>query len=442
MIDYSRNWGLNQEMIRGGNVTIVGCGALANYLCFYMAGLGLRNVRLVDDSIGCEREEFLSMDTTNFKVLNLEKIVKEINNDMRIEPVPLQADACLLGYPDVLLDLSNNPKTKELCTSYFYDNERIRLFVSASSSGASSSAIFKRSKAKAAKSMPSSFLDWFSGLRQGGYPSGLMSAVILDEIRKTVSPLGLDSPYAGRINYGISLEGRFSSSEAPLDSRADKTKKVLLCGAGGIGTYVALNLAIEGIGIDIYDGDIIEDHNVARQLLYYGSIGKKKVDILKSRLKKMVPGAKITARDSYITEKTLQWLPEYDAIVCCADNWEARRVLSRHATRTSTMLINAGVTPFNAIAEAYLPGKNSCLECRYDFKKLTSLRPQSCSELQESNVVMTNAFIGAMVAGEIVSESTILSKRFEYSSKNGNKRKFNIIENKSRGETRCRCQGR
>ncbi|MEK6816043.1 MAG: ThiF family adenylyltransferase [Nanoarchaeota archaeon] len=442
MIDYSRNWALNQEMIGKGSATIVGCGALANYICFYMAGLGLRNIRVIDDSIGYEREEFLLREKGKFKVLGMEDKIMAINDGMRIEAVPLQADGYLMGCPDVLLDLSNSPRTKDICLDHFYAAENIRLFVSASSSGTSSSAIFKRDKTKAARAMPRQCLEEFASLRQGGYPSGLMSAVILDEIRKVVSPLEGDSNYAGRINYGASLERRFSAKEIPLYSMVDNRKKVLICGAGGIGTYVALNLALEGVEIDVYDGDIIEGHNVARQLLYYGSIGEKKADVLESRLKHIVPEAKITARGSHITERTLRGLPEYDAIVCCADNWEARRLLNRHAMETSTMMINAAVTPFNAIAEAYIPLTNSCMGCRYDFDRLAGLRPQGCAEVSESNVVMTNAFIGALVAGEIVSRSTFLEKRFEYSSKSGNKRKFNILENKSRGETRCRCQER
>ncbi len=440
MIDYSRNWALNQDMIRNGNVTVVGCGALASYLCFYMAGLGLRKVRIIDDSIGYESEEFLLRESNNFKVLSLENKVKEINNDMVIEAVPLPPEDYFLGSPDVLLDVSNSSKTKELCAEYFYRNSRIKLFVSASSSPTSSSAIFRREKSKAARIIQNSTMPEFDSIKQGGFPSGIMAAVILDEIRKTVSPLEGDDNLTGRINYGLSSSKRFSDSEINVYSDKERQKSVLLCGAGGIGTYVALNLALEGISMDIYDGDIIESHNVARQLFYYGSNGKRKVDVLRSKLKEIAPDARINARSSYITENTLKWMPEYDAIICCADNWEARRILNNHALEREAQLVNAAVTSFGAVAESYIPGTNTCLECRYDFDRLSGMKPAGCAELHESNVIMTNALIGALIAGEIVSKQSMLSKRFEYSSKNGNKRKFNIIENKSRGKTKCRCQ--
>ena len=54
-----------------------------------------------------------------------------------------------------------------------------------------------------------------------------------------------------------------------------KDLSALVVGAGGIGNFVALNLALLGVGnIDIVDGDKIEDTNLNRQLLLYGRVGE------------------------------------------------------------------------------------------------------------------------------------------------------------------------
>jgi molybdopterin/thiamine biosynthesis adenylyltransferase len=447
MIDYSRNWALNQHMIRQGKVTIVGASALTNYLTFYMAGLGLRNIRIIDNSyVNKERAEFIAgSNKSTLKAKVLEEKLNEINEDLNVEAVPLSFHKSFIGNPDVLLDLTNQPKSKEVCLEEFYRNGNINLFVSASSSKSSGSIIFKKNKTKVGRLLSADNLEEYESLSQGSFSSGLLAAVILDEIRKIVSPLEGDYSLLGRMNYGLSLESRFSQKQNSTECFNEKKFNVLLCGAGGIGTYAALNLALEGVGLDIYDGDIIEDHNVARQLFYYDGIGKNKVDVLKRKLEKIAAGTRISVRPSNITKKTTRLLPKYDTIICCADNWEARQVLNAFALESDTPLINASVTAFSAMAESYVPGKNLCLDCMYDFSKLVGLRRQGCAELGESNVVMNNAFIGAFAAGEVLalrqSKRTVLEKKFEYLSKNGSKRRFNVVDKKEkRGSSKCKCK--
>jgi molybdopterin/thiamine biosynthesis adenylyltransferase len=437
MMDYSRNWALNQEKINSGKVTIIGCEALTNYIGFYMAGLGLRNIRVIDDNISYdEKNEFL-LRKSGYKVEVLEDKLLSINDDLNIEAVPLILDEFLIGNPDVLLDLTNNPYSKEKSLEYFYKNEKIKLYISASTSTTKAKAIFKKERSKISKLVKTDFLQEYSDKKQGSFTSGFLSAVILDEIRKIVSPLDGDFQYIGKLNYGLGLKNRFFEENQMFG--INRNQKVLICGAGGIGTYVALNLALENVVIDIYDGDKIESHNIARQLFYHDSVGKYKVDVLQDQLKN-ITNAKINVRGRYITEKNLRDLGRYDAIICCADNWEARKILNSYAIYTNMRLINGSVTPFGANSEAYLPGKNRCLDCVYDLNKLIGLKPQSCAEIQESNVIMNNALIGAFIAGEVLDiQNTVLDKRFEYKSKKGEKRKFGLIENKIRRDGKCKC---
>lgn len=439
MIDYIRNWGINQEKIRGGRITIIGASPLANYLCFYIAGLGLRNIRIIDDALySGNPNEFLVK--KGYKVKSLEEHIKSINDDLYIEAVPLKADKALIGSPDILIDLTNNPGIKNLSQRAFSLNPQIKFYISASSSEDSCSMIVREDKSKLVSKINP--LKNFNCL-QGNYSSGLMAAIILDEIRKIISPLDSDKVTLGKINYNLECPKRFflgKNNPCRLDSPKGK---ILLCGAGGIGTYAALNLTLEGFDIDIFDGDIIEPHNISRQLFYHDFIGKKKAGTLRYKLKKITKKTKILALDNFLTPENIPSVP-YDAMICCADNWQARKTLNDYAIESGIPLFNAAVTPFSAKAEAYLPNKNYCLNCRYDLDNLVKRDGrQSCADYYETNVVMTNAFIGAFLAGEVKALlnpdlTTSLKNNFLYQSKPANLSKF-IFSSKERRIKKCRC---
>ena len=68
-----------------------------------------------------------------------------------------------------------------------------------------------------------------------------------------------------------------------------KTKKILICGVGGVGSFVAEALARSGVGyIDIVDYDVVDPSNLNRQLLSNkNNIGEVKVEVLKKRLEEI-----------------------------------------------------------------------------------------------------------------------------------------------------------
>lgn len=102
-----------------------------------------------------------------------------------------------------------------------------------------------------------------------------------------------------------------------------KKKKVLICGVGGVGSFVAEALARSGVGhIDIVDYDVVDPSNLNRQLLSTkNNIGEIKVDVLKKRLEE-ISDCKVNAYNLYIDENFK--LKKYDYVVDCIDSLNSK----------------------------------------------------------------------------------------------------------------------
>jgi len=205
---------------------------------------------------------------------------------------------------------------------------------------------------------------------------------------------------------------------------------VLVVGAGGIGTYLCLNLALMGIEADIYDGDVIDKTNLNRQVFYYERIGKPKASTLAERLNTLL-GCRLNAIDHYVTKDIRD---DYGAILGCVDNPSARSLINEIALRHNIPLIDAGVTAFDAKLQFYVPSRSICLSCKNDYSAMQQAR-RSCATA-EPNVVMCNALAGAMLAAELNTllypcYSPIFDKVFFYSSKRGAEGRFMLRNEKA-----------
>ena len=109
-----------------------------------------------------------------------------------------------------------------------------------------------------------------------------------------------------------------------------KTKKVLICGVGGVGSFASEALARSGVGnIDICDYDVIDPSNLNRQLMTTkANIGKKKVDILKERLEE-ISDAKVNALCTFIDDSFE--LKDYDYVIDCIDTLKSKFELVKKA---------------------------------------------------------------------------------------------------------------
>ncbi|MDD4877803.1 MAG: ThiF family adenylyltransferase [Candidatus Nanoarchaeia archaeon] len=419
MADYSRQAAIfDQAVLRNSKIAVVGSGNTTDFFLLYAAGLGIGNILLFNKG----ESGFLKKDYS---------LISRINSDVNLETVNSGFEPAFIGKIGALADFTNDKTSKKAALNYCAKNNA-GLFVSSSPLETIYSPFILSS------------LLWKPSIENSPMPfsAGLKAAIALDEIRKALLPLPGDETLPGRLYFGIFSKRRFFEKQSLVESisrnyPASKAGRALIIGAGGIGTYVALNLALLGIPMEIYDGDKIEPTNLNRQVFYYDAIGKNKAKVLKENLEALV-NADIKANSFNFEEKHGK-KAGYSAVFSCVDSWPARKILNAYALKNNIPLIDAGVGPFTARLDVC--NKNACLECRRG-KREEKPSAGGCASLQESNVVMCNAFIGAMAAAEFYAMQMSREnkgRQLLYFSKKSLKEKVCLLETETQCSESCEC---
>jgi len=145
-----------------------------------------------------------------------------------------------------------------------------------------------------------------------------------------------------------------------------KRARVLLAGAGGLGTPAAAYLTVAGIGfIRVVDDDIIEETNFNRQILHWQpDLRRQKTQSVANKLQQMNPHVNVEAVTRLIDETTIHDLAaDVDVIVDAMDNFAARYLLNRAAVTRRIPLMHGAVREFYGQATTVLPGRTACLKC-------------------------------------------------------------------------------
>lgn len=413
----------DQQRLKSCRIAVVGASQLTHYLCTYISGLGLGNVAIFDrggSGFMCSRSK------------GLEERLKEMNPELNIDIFSRPFEPDFTGKINALLDFTNSPESKSITRDYAARKKL--LYISASTSYDAGSIEIIQPKGRLAMLLSKNYnFAKYKSKKQGNFSSGLIAAMALDEVRKEVMPLGGDEKSDGIIEYNT-----FSSADICSKLRVSRSNtKALIVGAGGTGTYVALSLAQMGIEVSVYDGDTIEDTNLNRQVFYYGRVGKNKALTLKERLQGMF-NCRIKAFDKKFTEEDAGSIKDYAAVFSCVDNPESRLMLSRESLRQKIPLIDTGVTAFSARVESFVPG-GTCMECRRGASYQERVgETESCAAMDIPNVVMSNAFAGALACSIF---SSITNNRIIYLSKLAGMGKFRIanVGNDSACGKSCEC---
>ncbi len=157
--------------------------------------------------------------------------------------------------------------------------------------------------------------------------------------------------------------------------------KVLIVGAGGLGSPVAVYLALAGVGtIGIVDFDTVDVSNLQRQILHGNDdVGKPKVVSAKETLNAYNPDVKVVAHEAPITsENAMDIIPEYDVVVNGADNFPARYLVNDACYLAGKPLVDGSILLFDGQASVYLPG-NGCYRCLFPTPPPPGAVP-SCAE--------------------------------------------------------------
>lgn len=123
-----------------------------------------------------------------------------------------------------------------------------------------------------------------------------------------------------------------------------KSKKVLVVGVGGVGSYTVESLIRCGIGsITIIDNDIIDITNLNRQLMTtQNNIGESKVDVLKNRILSINPNCNVTAINIFLDDSNINSIvDDYDYVVDACDTVKTKVSLIKICNKKNIKLISA-----------------------------------------------------------------------------------------------------
>ena len=150
------------------------------------------------------------------------------------------------------------------------------------------------------------------------------------------------------------------------DQEKLRNARVIVMGAGGLGSGVIMNLAALGVGqIKIIDGDIIEESNFNRQIIHkYKNIGRAKVISAKDWIQEFNPEIKVELDKIRVNELNyFNIIQNYDIIIDCFDSYEAKYMLNEIVVRHKKVLIHGGVQGFRGQVTTIVPPKTGCLAC-------------------------------------------------------------------------------
>jgi len=157
--------------------------------------------------------------------------------------------------------------------------------------------------------------------------------------------------------------------------------KVLIVGAGGLGSPAALYLALAGVGtLGLVDFDVVDLSNLQRQILHRTEdIGKRKVVSAEETIAAYNPDVRVVPHEEPLhSENALKIISQYDIVVNGADNFAARYLVNDACVFLKKPLVDGSILLFDGQATVYLPEKG-CYRCLYPAPPPPGLVP-SCAE--------------------------------------------------------------
>ncbi len=176
--------------------------------------------------------------------------------------------------------------------------------------------------------------------------------------------------------------------------------RVLLVGAGGLGSPAALYLAAAGVGtIGIVDFDVVDVSNLQRQILHnVDRIGQPKVDSARDTLTALNPDVKVVTYNARLSaDNVLDIFAEYDVIVDGADNFPTRYLVNDAALHLRKPVVHGSVFRFEGQVTVFDPYVGPCYRCQFPEPPPPELAP-SCAEAGVLGVV--TGIIGSIQAIE------------------------------------------
>jgi molybdopterin/thiamine biosynthesis adenylyltransferase/rhodanese-related sulfurtransferase len=179
--------------------------------------------------------------------------------------------------------------------------------------------------------------------------------------------------------------------------------RILLIGAGGLGSPAALYLAAAGVGtLGIVDADVVDETNLQRQVLHStASLGQAKVESAERRLRELNPDVEVRAYKEQLTSENIERIlgEGWDVIVDGADNFPTRYLVNDAAVFHELPLVHGSIFRFEGQVTVFQPRRGPCYRCLFPQPPPPELAP-SCAEGGVLGVLP--GVIGSLQANEAI----------------------------------------
>ena len=209
-------------------------------------------------------------------------------------------------------------------------------------------------------SLAGGFTDW----KRNGFPVQLQA--------------GLDAPRRARYSRHLLIPEVGEEGQLKLlDS------KVLLIGAGGLGSPASLYLAAAGVGrIGIVDADVVDESNLQRQIVHSTeSLGEPKVESAKRTVEALNPDVEVVAYKERLTSENIERIlaDGWDVIVDGADNFPTRYLVNDASVWHKIPVVHGSIYRFEGQVTVFKPYEGPCYRCLFPTPPPPELAP-SCAE--------------------------------------------------------------
>jgi len=193
--------------------------------------------------------------------------------------------------------------------------------------------------------------------------------------------------------------------------------RVLVIGAGGLGCPVLQNLALAGVGnIGIVDGDVVDETNLHRQLLYIlKDCGKSKAETAKKAILELNPEIKVTAFSEFFTTQNAPRIVEgYDIIVDCTDAITVRYLINDVSVAKRIPMVYASIHKFEGQISVFNYKNGPSYRCLFPeqenlnavpncaFSGVLGVLPNTIGTLQATEVLKIIIGIGEILTGKLL----------------------------------------
>ncbi|ABS27788.1 molybdopterin-synthase adenylyltransferase MoeB [Anaeromyxobacter sp. Fw109-5] len=161
-----------------------------------------------------------------------------------------------------------------------------------------------------------------------------------------------------------------------------KAARVLMVGAGGLGSPIGLYLAAAGVGrLGIVEFDVVDETNLQRQVLHgTKDVGRKKVESARDRIRDLNPNVEVVAHEAWLTsENALDIIREYDLVVDGTDNFATRYLVNDACVLLGKPNVYGSIYRFEGQSTVFCTDEGPCYRCLYPEPPPPGLVP-SCAE--------------------------------------------------------------